>query len=309
MRFSALIAIVILSLAGCSDISVTEVSHPQRVIDQTEPWCETHPVECGISDPDPSPTQPGLFLGTSITATNCSEGAYSPGGDGDRDGFGDYCEELIAQGFAPELAYSSYDSYMGRESYWVVRPDAFIPTRVHIAYALGYYADGGSSMSTCAGSSPPVPCLGHLGDSETIELLVNYNASTGHWELQSAQYSQHGTFIIYAASQLTFPAKLLGYPRAIVSLGKHANYASSTNCGSYDDCQFNSTVRISVYSTRNLGSSSYPIKNCVNSEENFSLQQLGYPECFWSATNFTGWSGDNSGDVEGYKSQLLGLGF
>jgi hypothetical protein len=309
MKSRTNVIVCCISIIGCSESSGPTDILRQDGITQTPQWCETHPVECGIENPDPFPNEPGLYLGTSITMDNCSEGAGSPGGDADHDGFGDYCEEIIAQGFAPQLAYSTSDIDMGRESYWAVRPDDFVYYRVHIFYALGYYRDGGSPHSICQTSFPPAACQGHLGDSEGIHLLVDYNSSTGHWAFVRAEYSQHGSYPLYTPGEMIFPVKYLGFPRAYVALGKHANYPRVSDCGSYDDCQTNATVRVTVSSNRNMGSRSYPIRGCVGSEQNFSLQQLGYVECFWTATYFTGWSGDNSGQVAGYKNQLSYSGF
>ncbi|MGQ0814499.1 MAG: hypothetical protein ACT4O1_08530 [Gemmatimonadota bacterium] len=288
---------------------------PPVRINQTQDWCDRNPTQCPGAVPDPNPLADGIYLGSEITYENCNEGAFSPGGDLDQDEFGDYCEELIAQFFAPQLSFSSQEQMREHEPYWAARPlgyvgyGSWIPA-VRVFYALPYYKDGGAYGLLCNG------CTAHFGDSEWVAFDIVYRQSTKHWEFDIARLSAHGSAPEYGWGDFEWPEKQRGYPRIHVAEGKHANYPTEQFCDSgahlgYDFCNppFSyERYRYSIF--RHLGSRITPFKNCVQSAESAELAAAGWYECFWTAETFKGWSGINEDPAAGgYKHHLGNMGF
>src|SRR5438128_4483657 len=134
-------------------------------------------IACQGEDPDPS--APGIYLGA-LDPYECFE---SGGTDADQDGLVDLCERTVASSFAPELYYYNGDN-VGREPYWVARPDS--TDRIVVGYLLSYYRDEGSHAWLCGLPGAPSSCHGHNGDSEAIFLYIYYNGATKHWILDQA---------------------------------------------------------------------------------------------------------------------------
>jgi len=224
--------------------------------------------------------------------------------DSDGDGLSDFCENNLAAAFAPELYYSYWDE-VGREPYWVARPS---DTRVMIGYFIAYYRDAGSDAYLCHLPGAPSSCNGHNGDSETIFLTVYYNEASQHWVLERALYSQHTSYGSYDRgsnsypTMLTYPSHAGSYPRAYVSEGKHANYASTSECnggGAFgtDTCtEVDTPAQVFVSGAYNVGSGGHHLLNCVESRDpSYIYYGAGRQECFWTGSDFRGWTPDSVG--------------
>ncbi len=242
------------------------------------------------------------------------------------DGLEDLCETNLSAAFAPELFTAGGLDNTGRESRWVARP--LSTGVVRIMYLLSYYYDAGTTPPplSCTPWSP-TDCAPHNGDSELIVLDVTYNLETQHWVLTNAIYSEHDSFGSYGTGGaeypviLYYPAKKGGYPRAWVSQGKHANYATEQECNEggkaeTDDCTYNSTAsRVAVGVTLNLGSRAHhggSGQNCVVSlNPAYVYYGSGKTECYWSGSRFRGWVPDSvgGGDADPYGPKLLFWGF
>jgi hypothetical protein len=133
-------------------------------------------------------------------------------------------------------------------------------------------------------------CDGHYGDSEWIFLDVSYDWEMQHWILRRAHYSTHTSVHTYNAgsggypSLLVYPQSLGGYPRAVVSINKHANSASQSECeaGGYlgtDDCDPDTFARVQAGANLNLGSRGHQLLNCVASS-NPLYSGNGNLECY-----------------------------
>lgn len=126
--------------------------------------------------------------------------------------------------------------------------------------------------------------------------------ATQHWVLGTAYYSEHGGHNTYDRGTRAYPAALRypekrgGYPRAHVSYGKHANYASVAECNAggalgIDECPGPlSYARVATAYYWNVGSSQHHFIDCVASRDPF-YQGNGVYECFWSGARFSGWVG------------------
>lgn len=276
--------------------------------------------QVGCVETDPFPTAPGVFLGSGVTPDVCVAGGQS---DADQDGLGDFCEKNLAFAFAPELYYWSFDN-VRREPYWVARP-LVESEQVLIGYLLSYYRDEGSSAWACGPGQIVAPsCNGHNGDSEAIFLTVYYNWSTQHWVLDHANYSQHGDYPTYAKGPKGYPQMLYypdhagSYPRAYVSQGKHANYASQRECNNggtldTDTCtEVNTAARVEFSTFWNLGSRTSPRLDCVASRNpDYEYYGSGREECYWTYRNFRGWIPETVGGAEAsaYSGFLQAFGF
>jgi hypothetical protein len=219
--------------------------------------------------------------------------------------------------FAPELYYYGTDD-VRREPRWAARLE---DDRVRIVYLLSYYRDGGSTNGGCS-ETYHLQCEGHNGDSEHIALDVQYDSGSQHWLLKVALYSAHdGHNIYYPLSgnpyaSVPYPSRLGGYPRAFVSIGKHANYASDGECDSgaifnVDECESDTTARVSAGATLNVGSRAVRFIDCVTSSNiyhpNYGNNRA---ECYWTERNFQGWWTEPAGTlVTSYTSVLGEHGF
>jgi hypothetical protein len=279
----------------------------------------------GCQDVDPYPSQPGLYLGRALTPALCEGGEWD---DGDLDGLGDLCENNLSQAFAPALQYNPIGDNVGRESHWVAR--SYSPGMVRIMYLLSYYQDGGTNSFGCQvdviwpGS---LDCGGHPGDSEWIILDVKYNATSHHWVLFRAFYSQHtgqGTYVTPAGAAYPTDLEYLGnhlggYPRAWVSVGKHANYKSANECGTAQfgasTCDGNSAqVRVTTGSILNLGSRAAhtAAQDCMlSTNTSYLYYGSGRIECYWTTADFRGWIPVSAGGAgaDNYSGKLATWGF
>ncbi|MBP9198415.1 MAG: hypothetical protein KBF47_00290 [Gemmatimonadales bacterium] len=314
-----LLLVVALAAVACAESPTSESSHePSALIG---PLCQL-----GCVEQDPDPAADGYWLGGGITDVVCFNGSQT---DSDGDGLSEFCERNLASAFAPELYYKDYDE-VGREPKWVARP---LPDgTVRIGYLLAYYRDAGSSSFGCTLPGAPSSCYGHNGDSEAIALDVEYDEGTKHWKLQEARYSQHGDFVTYDAYSCTFvynvgclylvyPDKDRGYPRAYVAEGKHANYATRSECnhggfGNSDTCtSVNTAARVVAGSSAtNLGSRGVhsAAQDCmVSSNPSYIYYGAWRTECFWTVKAFRGWIPDTVGGASSsdYSGILGDLGF
>lgn len=262
--------------------------------------------ELSITGTDPSPSAPGIFLGTTVAPAVCASRAAP---DADRDGLTDVCESALAAAFAPQLAYAASDR-TGREPRWAARPLG--SGRVRVAYLLSLYFDDGAYGCPLG----PILCGGHYGDSETIVLDLYYNGSSQHWILHQAIYSAHGVYNVYprffsAYPSMNFPDRKGGYPRAFLALRKHALYRSDTECDDgelgLDECRADTFQRVAAGSTLNIGSRSghTASQDCVKS---MVLTTSTAVECYWTVRSFGGWQA-KSPKGGPYSSVLSFFGF
>jgi hypothetical protein len=216
---------VLVVVGGCGD----QNSIAPEVEARVTPMCQL-----GCQETDPFPAAPGVFLTSVVTPDNCFYGGYT---DLDQDDLGDLCEERLVTAFAPELAYGTNDQ-VGREPYWAAQSIERVGgPQARLMYLLSYHVDLGVEVLLCRQNlTPDWVCEGHYGDSEYIVLDVYYDDATQHWVLGTAYYSAHGTPNTYDRGThshppaLTYPDNGGAYPRAYVSYGKHANYASISEC-------------------------------------------------------------------------------
>lgn len=304
--------LALIAVGGCSS---EPTSSGPASMSQVQPQCQE-----GCQETDPSPSSPGIFLTSSTTPAKCEEG---PMNDSDVDGLSDDCETRLAAAFAPELYTSGILDNTGRESRWAAR--LLQSGTIRVMYLLSYYNDAGSTFVGCPFS--PSDCAPHSGDSEWNLLDIKYNATTHHWVLNSAEYSQHDGSTTYGSggaaypTVLYYPGKLGGYPRSYVAIGKHANYSTVTECngGGFagsDDCSSGSTAsRVAAGTTLNIGSNSNHSgigQNCVaSSNPLYQYYGAGRVECYWTGARFRGWVPDSlgGGDADPYGPKLRSRGF
>ncbi len=268
--------------------------------------------------PDSHAGSPGIWLG--ITNDDC----YLWRGvtnwlDQDEDGLADYCEHELAKAFAPVLAFAGGEACSGGESYWAAKVinSYFTGTGdlVKLGYLMAYYDDCG------AGS--------HLGDSEFIQLTVEYNPATQHWVLVDGWLSEHacgtvtveciaGSFFTHTSEWgpgFDFPSGRSGsFPRVYISKNKHANYHSAADCDAggalwTDTCAGHADIgRFKVWQDHNLGSAHHHLADCVRSQSGSSV--LTGTECIWSGEQFGGWHpGDDGTRAAPYSSYLMSVMF
>ncbi len=316
------------ALAG---LLLAACEQPVDLVASRRPSARVRPL-CyeGCDDVDSFPDSVGVFIDYETTPDACTGDDID---DVDGDGLADFCEERIADAFMPVLEYSSYDAdyelissdnVLDGEPAYAIKP-VYVSGRlvVRIMYMFSYYVDGGTGYCGDFDLPESLTC-GHWGDSEAIVLDVRYEPTFHHWVLDKAAYSQHGHYELYWIDQASVPntngASMMpdelspvdGYPTALsydashhggipvvhVSLNKHANYASESECnagifggGHIDEvCEGNRNIQISILPARNVGSSSYPLMDCVAST-NPSLEDNGYEECYWTGERFGGWTG------------------
>jgi hypothetical protein len=307
-------------LLGCRD-ETPETLAPDLGPDRITPQCQL-----GCTDPDPEPDADGYFLGKAMNPAAC---ASTSSVDTDGDGLSDFCEKNLAAAFAPQLYYYSADE-VGREPHWVARP--LSASVIRIVYLLSYYRDAGSNVFGCSVPFAPSSCNGHHGDSEAIALDVIYNTKNGHWMLRTARYSQHGEFMVYDAVNCTpyYPSGCIyliypdgvrrGFPRAYVSQGKHANYASVRECNNggtldSDTCQsVNATARVAAAAYLNIGSRAVHTdsQDCMlSSNPSYRYYGSGRKECYWTTRRFRGWvpTTQSGADSDPYSNILVTLSF
>jgi hypothetical protein len=244
--------------------------------------------EFAITGTDPAPSAPGIFLGTDVTNTAC----FGAVGDADNDNLLNRCETALAAAFAPELNYASSDDTR-RQPHWAARP--LSGGRVRLAYLLSLYRDLGTVGCTLG----VILCGGHYGDSEILVLDVYYHGNTKHWLLDQAVYSAHGVYNWYprlfaAYPSMNYPAKSGGYPRAFLSLRKHAGYRSDRECDAgelgLDECTTDTRVRVAAGASLDLGSRALHAasQDCVAGA---TVATAGRTECYWTERAFGGWQG------------------
>jgi hypothetical protein len=302
-------------LVGCVQDSTMEPENPTSsspyLTPSIGPLCQL-----GCIETDLNPNEPGVFLGSGVDDELCFNGSQT---DNDDDGLSTFCEKNLAVAFAPELWYASNDE-LGREPKWVAQRllDGG-EASVRVMYLLSYYTDIGTTEPPCSVSSP---CYAHYGDSEWIALDLYYNEGTHHWVLDKAYYSAHDGMNVYGRIgnqefplQLTYPSHPGAYPLSWVAFGKHANYASQSECDlggafGYDHCSLaNTGARVDAGNNLNLGSRwiHSGAQNCWSST-NPVLKNNGVQECYWTYRRFSGWSGLTP-NASAYTDHLLAMGF
>jgi hypothetical protein len=284
-------------LGACADTTGPRVAAPQRMV-QPNTTMQDPCAAVGY----PGPQCDGIML--SRSAADWSICAVSHAVDADHDNVDDNCEYLVAQAFAPSLRLSATEPNGSRQSYWAVTIDDRPGTEqsLRIFYMFAYNHDES-----------------HDGDSEFAQLRIwfdesaTYGGTNGRWKLVSATYSAHfgelndyTTDYGYSDLGYDFGGPFRGAPVDFVSRGKHANYAHKEDCGGVfhpaDDCTDNTVqVRFDVLTDRNIGSSRYPFRNCVQSVE--PTVYLGI-ECLWTGTHFVGWVDGSTASTTGYRTLL-----
>jgi hypothetical protein len=270
----------------------------------------------GCTESDPNPDLPGYYLTSAVTDVTCFDGE---GTDTDLDGLPNRCEVDLAAAFAPQLAISGVDP-TGREPHWAARP---YPSSkiVRIAYLLSYYIDAGPTVSVCNNGFAWLitsKCVGHNGDSEMIVLDVYYDRSSKHWLLDCATYSRHESWGLFCRgankypTQLQYPVKLGGYPKAYVSYQKHANYHNEKACDSgailgTDTCFPSRYERVAAGGNVNIGSRPHPSQDCMFASNSF-YSTNGVSECYWTTKDFTGWQIGNT-HADPYSPKLTEFQF
>ncbi len=255
-------------------------------------------------------------MGSSVTPLLCFGGFHT---DADQDGVSDFCEQLVAEAFAPELYYYSQD-YIDGHPHWAagagINTDGL--TTIDVIYLLSYHIDYGTNNPVCNAPFAGPFCAGHAGDSEWIHLSMLYDDTSQHWYLTTARYSEHKSFNIYVGSvfstpkyptALEYPDVLGGYPRSHVAVSKHANYASDAECDAggffgFDTCLSDAVRRISGAGAWNIGSRQVRLKDCFETW-NPVYQGNGVIECYWTVKRFSGWLGQipDAGDYSTILAQ------
>jgi len=298
----------------------------------------------GCLDPDPDPEAVGYFLpGLENQWMACADAAI----DQDNDGLDDNCEFKLAHQFRPLMSYATGDDTR-HEPRWAAMwldGDAGSKT-VRLAYLPGYWTDmgdAGTSHTLCTtgfwGPFSAPRCNAHTGDSEWIMLDVKYDIASAHWFLADAYFSAHewhlpfimlsDTTLITAYSHdalweraiMEYPEKIAGYPRIYVADRKHANYPTNAYCDAHggevggiatdsDDCDGQRLeARLGVGSSRNIGSRSDPMIDCIATDStSHPTYGNGRTECYWTTKRFRGWF-DVSPDAAPYSDFLALLGF
>lgn len=303
-------------LVGCQDASPVGPNPPANA-EAITPDCYE-----GCLETDPDPEAPGYFVaGQMYSYEGCTDVDY----DVDQDGLDDYCEILLAQFFAPSMSFL-YGDDVSRDMRWAARADDGV---VIIAYLLGYYLDNGSDL--CFGTAGK--CAGHQGDSEWVSLSVTYNATSHHWEMVAATFSKHespttywqygGSLVprsYFFAQSIQFPDVFLGYPTVLASDGKHANYATDSECDSgeggwvpnTDECKTpRYTERFDAGYAGNIGSRQHPFLDCVQTTNSaHPAYALHATECYWTVKPFEGWFFSYpDAETSSYSDILTFLGF
>lgn len=294
---------------------ITSCGAPGDIVTPTIVTSRIHPMcleGCVDPDDDPNPDSAGVWVGDDFSASNCLAGDYD---DNDHDGIGDQCEWVLARRFAPVMVFDAYDD-VGREPYFAVRPAG--DSSVVILYMPAYYIDLGCQTSTLCGTLDD----GHLGDSEAIEVTVQWNVNSQHWVLKAGSLSTHSSYRTLVAGTHEYPTGF-EYPNETggrffvhVSYGKHANYETRYACN-YDSsvedvCNNSASVGDTLFTDipRNIGSWDYPFKDCVLS---IGDPYDNYEECFWTGypgyNKFFGWAGPNGSGADAYSARLLTFGF
>lgn len=222
-----------------------------------------------------------------------------PWGDRDNDALDDGCENELAMAFAPDLMLHPQDGDPRRETYYIARTSTRdIARAVDIMYLLGYYNDPGFAPGWWT-------FFEHTGDSEFIEITVQYSPSENRWFLTDAVLSAHWNTIndrtrsfIHTELQYVKPDGTVvtgawrRQPLVWASKDKHANGISRSDCRNFlsqDTCEGNNVVSpVYVDFSRNIGSFHDPLQDCVSSV----ASEPGI-ECFWDTAweKFAGWQG------------------
>jgi hypothetical protein len=240
---------------------------------------------------DPSPGQPGLWLGAGVSPDACFGDRNPAVADADGDWLHDPCELELAKGFAPTMKFSRQDGCPDGEPYWAAKYFEGSGT-VRIMYMPAYYDD-------CGPHGVPFGVVGggHTGDSEFVMVEVVYDAPTRHWRFRRMFLSAHlGTegnrsdWIEPSATQFTH--RTLTHPTVWVAIEKHANYESKEQCNKTligDECEWSplDPLRFPVLAHRNVGSRRKPLIYCRPSEKRFAGN--GREECFYAIRSFNGW--------------------
>jgi hypothetical protein len=266
---------------------------------------------------DPSPGQPGVWLGSEVSPAACFEtgGGVVSATDPDADGLANACEFAIARSFAPMLHYSNGEQCPGGEPTWAAK--RFPNGVVRMAYMMSYYKDCGYDTQIFPSD--------HTGDSEMVMVEVKYNAGTQRWEFSRMWLSAHfdakllGFGVdeseMVGVSRATFRNRHLGFPNVFVAEDKHANYYSDAECentGFYDyrdTCGSLYVIRFPVEPGRNAGSRYVDLFGGCFGSSNFILG--GRTECYYTSRSggFRGWQSANYGTEPPSYHTLMFAGY
>jgi len=322
-------AALILAVAACAESPA--LPEPPTLAasvadEQKEPiGTRCHEGFC-TGDEDPFPDSAGVWISNTVTDDLCFGGGTN---DIDQDGLSDFCENNLAEAFAPQLVLApALNDPATREPRWAARPLG--NNQVMIAYLLSYHNDGGSASYLCDLVPGPIPyflppqvyypCAAHPGDSEHINLIVEYRPATQHWLLVEAAYSAHTGYNTYKTpgtypKKLQYPDRVGGRPRAYVATSKHANYASSLECNNggtlgVDSCDPSRYEIVTTGANNNIGSDAVKFVDCIGSGHPV-YGPLGHQECYWTGTTFHGWTGAIGfpAPTMGYRPRLIFAGF
>jgi len=303
-RIGRLIALTLVVTACSESPSLPVPETPtmvQGLVSDEDPPLGTrcHEGFC-TGDEDPFPDSAGVWISNTVTDDLCFGGGTN---DIDQDGLSDFCENNLAEAFAPELVLASaLNDPATREPRWAARPIG--PDRLMIIYLLSYHHDYGTVHAACYLAPVqilyPNACNAHPGDSETIVLFIEYRPNTQHWLLTGARYSAHHGYNSYDGQgsypkRLEYPDRVGGRPRSYVAVGKHANYATAADCNAggtlgIDSCSVDRFEVVQTGASRNLGSNHVRFANCVGSSHPV-FGPLGHQECYWTGATFHGWTG------------------
>jgi hypothetical protein len=107
-----------------------------------------------------------------------------------------------------------------------------------------------------------------------------------------------------------------GAPDIWVATNKHANYPNDNDCNNgggflgigHDTCSVDSWEQMNLYDgymgARNMGSSWSNFANCLPSRHP-AVAVGGFTECYWTGTQFAGWTGVTYGASSAYGSDRL----
>ena len=179
MRKLVLLLAVALATSACMDLP-TSMS-PIDEVATSVPAASAFMTDCDlIVCPENPPRVGGGGSGAvandvGITVEECQNPAMT---DSDGDGLSDYCEEVVAEAFAPWMKTQTDDEGTDRDEYYVVMPGT--GNRILVFYAFGYYRDHGRGQDWYA----------HNGDSEfaVIEIAAQ---SSETWYMTDIFLSAH----------------------------------------------------------------------------------------------------------------------
>ena len=302
----------------------------------------------GCWETDPNPSSPGIFLASVVTQDECVAGDYNDvdeDGLGDlceqrlSDAFNPWLHY-----YTTDLAWGKEPSYAAK-LYWrsgipVIRI-LYMPSYYADAGTIDVnYLQG---LFDCAGhfGDSEAIVLEVYYNAATQHWVLNDESFPHHTTYTLAYGSGHGDFaeknpvdqspvngdLVLAdktVSMGSYPTYLTythgghlgGAPDVWVAVNKHSNYANQSDCGAgghgTDLCSANAWEQMGLYDgyvgSRNVGSDNVHFMNCLPARIP-PTSYNGYQECYWTGSNFAGWSGITSPVSPGYRVRLTSWGF